>query len=117
MSLTEYDILSLRWRFHILYKLMTFHKIMSFHIPDDSNIRVEYTEETQLRNLIFLEMWLQDHVAVCMCVCVCVCLCIHPIVARQRLGRNVTAVTNRRAIIKELLDASFSMRPVSYQGK
>jgi hypothetical protein len=78
-------------------------------------------------------------------VCVCVCVCVesvypllvarqrlgktplivvrqrlgkHPlIVARQRLGRNVTAVTNIHAKIKELLDASFSMWPVSYQGK
>jgi hypothetical protein len=41
----------------------------------------------------------------------------HPIVARQRLGRNVTALTNTRATIEELLDASFSMWPVSYQGK
>jgi hypothetical protein len=41
----------------------------------------------------------------------------YPIVARQRLGRNVTAVTNTRATIQELLDASFSMWPVSYQGK
>jgi hypothetical protein len=39
-----------------------------------------------------------------------------PIVARQRLGINVTAVTNTHAI-EELLDASFSMWPVSYQGK
>jgi hypothetical protein len=78
---------------------------------------------------------------VCVCVCVCVCLCIPSIVARQklgknppivarqrlgrnpltvawqRLGRNVTAVTNTHATIEELLDASFSMWPVSYQGK
>jgi hypothetical protein len=40
-----------------------------------------------------------------------------PIFARQRLGRGVTAVTNTRATIEELLDASFSMWPVSYQGK
>jgi hypothetical protein len=40
-----------------------------------------------------------------------------PIVARQRLGRNVTAVTNTHATIEELLDESFSMWPVSYQGK
>jgi hypothetical protein len=40
-----------------------------------------------------------------------------PIAARQRLGRNVTAVTNTQATIEELLDASFSMWPVSYQGK
>jgi hypothetical protein len=58
-----------------------------------------------------------------------VCVCIPPIVAsqrlgknplivsRQRLGRNVTAVTNTQATIEELLDASFSMWPVSYQGK
>jgi hypothetical protein len=59
----------------------------------------------------------------------CCCLCIPPyiiagqqlgknpvIVARQRFGRNVTAVTNTHATI-ELLDALFSMWPVSYQGK
>jgi hypothetical protein len=40
-----------------------------------------------------------------------------PVVARQRLGRNVTAVTDTHATIEELLDASFSMWPVSYQGK
>jgi hypothetical protein len=40
-----------------------------------------------------------------------------PIVARQRLGRNVTAVRNTYATIEKLLDASFSMWPVSYQGK
>jgi hypothetical protein len=40
-----------------------------------------------------------------------------PIVARQRIGKNVTAVTNIHATIEELLDASFSMWPVSYQGK
>jgi hypothetical protein len=39
------------------------------------------------------------------------------IVARQRLGTNVTAVTNTHATIEELLDASFSMWPESYQGK
>jgi hypothetical protein len=38
-----------------------------------------------------------------------------PILARQRLGRNVTAVTNTHETI-ELLDASFSMWSVSYQG-
>jgi hypothetical protein len=67
----------------------------------------------------------------CLCVraCVCVCLCIPLIVARQRLGknppivprhrpgRNVTAVTNTLATIEELLDESFSMWPVSFQGK
>jgi hypothetical protein len=40
-----------------------------------------------------------------------------PVVARQRFGRNVTAVTNTHATIEELLDASFPMWPVSYQGK
>jgi hypothetical protein len=40
-----------------------------------------------------------------------------PNLVRQRLGRNVTAVTNIHATIEELLDASFSMWPVSYQGK
>jgi hypothetical protein len=40
-----------------------------------------------------------------------------PIVARQRLGRNVTAVTNTHATIEELLNALFSMWPMSYQGK
>jgi hypothetical protein len=73
--------------------------------------------------------------------CLCVCLCIPPfvasqqlgknplvvtrqrldknplIVARQGLGRNVTAVTNTHVTIKELLDASYLMWPVSYQGK
>jgi hypothetical protein len=40
-----------------------------------------------------------------------------PIVARKRLDRNITAVTNTHATIEELLDAPFSMWPVSYQGK
>jgi hypothetical protein len=39
-----------------------------------------------------------------------------PIVARQRIGRNVTALTNTHATLEELLDASFSIWPVSYQG-
>jgi hypothetical protein len=34
-------------------------------------------------------------------------------IARQRLGRNVTAVTNTHETIEELLDASFSMWPLS----
>jgi hypothetical protein len=45
------------------------------------------------------------------------CLCIPPIVAKERLGRNVTEVTNTHATVEELLDASFSLWPVSYQGK
>jgi hypothetical protein len=40
-----------------------------------------------------------------------------PIVARQQLDRNVTAVTNTHATLEELLDASFSMWLVTYQGK
>jgi hypothetical protein len=38
------------------------------------------------------------------------------VVARQHLGRNVIVVTNTHEI-EELLDTSFSMRSVSYQGK
>jgi hypothetical protein len=50
--------------------------------------------------------------------CVCVCVSVNfTIVTRQRLGGNVTAVTNTHAKIEELLDASFSVWPVSYQGK
>jgi hypothetical protein len=40
-----------------------------------------------------------------------------PIIARQWLSRNVTAVTNTHATIEELLDVSFSMWPMLYQGK
>jgi hypothetical protein len=39
------------------------------------------------------------------------------IVAGKRLGKNVTAATNTHATIGELLEASFSMRSVSYQRK
>jgi hypothetical protein len=39
------------------------------------------------------------------------------IVAGQRLGRNVAAVTNIQATIEELLDASFSLWPVLFQGR
>jgi hypothetical protein len=46
-----------------------------------------------------------------------VCVSVYPpIGARQRLIRNVTAVTNTHAARDELLD-TFSMWPVSYQGK
>jgi hypothetical protein len=38
-------------------------------------------------------------------------------VVRQQLCRNVTVVTNTHATIEELLEASFLMWPVSYQGK
>jgi hypothetical protein len=37
--------------------------------------------------------------------------------SRQRLGKNVTAATNTHETGGELLDASFSMRSVSYQRK
>jgi hypothetical protein len=40
-----------------------------------------------------------------------------PIIARQWLGRNVTVVTNTHATIEDLLDTSFSLWPMSYQGK
>jgi hypothetical protein len=76
------------------------------------------------------------------CLCVCTCVCASPLIvarqrlgknpiiiarqqlsknpfvaARQQLGRNVTAVMNTHGTIAALLDALFSMRPVSYQGK
>jgi hypothetical protein len=38
-------------------------------------------------------------------------------VARQRLDKNVTAATNTRATIEELLEALFSLRSVSRHGK
>jgi hypothetical protein len=38
-----------------------------------------------------------------------------PVSARQRLDKNITAATNTQATIEELLDASFSMRSVSFQ--
>jgi hypothetical protein len=38
-------------------------------------------------------------------------------IARQRLGKNVTAAINTHATIEELLDASFSMQSVWYQKK
>jgi hypothetical protein len=50
------------------------------------------------------------HLSVCMYVYL-------PIVARQRLCKVNIAVTNKHATIEELLDVSFSMWPVSYQGK
>jgi hypothetical protein len=48
---------------------------------------------------------------------VCVSMCIPPIVARQRLGKNVTAATKTQTTTEELLDASISMQSVSYQRK
>jgi hypothetical protein len=45
-------------------------------------------------------------------------LYVHPLtVARQRLSKNVTAATNTKATLKELLDASIYMRSVSDQRK
>jgi hypothetical protein len=40
-----------------------------------------------------------------------------PIVTRERLGKNVTVATNTHATIEEMLDASFCVRSVSFQGK
>jgi hypothetical protein len=40
-----------------------------------------------------------------------------PVVDKQRLGKNVTAATNTDATIEELLDASFSLRSLSYERK
>jgi hypothetical protein len=43
-----------------------------------------------------------------------VCLCVYPpVVVRQRLSENVTAVKNARPTIEELLDASFSVLSLS----
>jgi hypothetical protein len=47
----------------------------------------------------------------------CVLLVGDGVIRRQRLGKDVTAVTNTDASLEELLDASFSMRSVSYQRK
>jgi hypothetical protein len=45
-----------------------------------------------------------------------VCLHVYPfIVARQRLGKNVTAATNTHAKIENLLDKAFSVRFMLYQ--
>jgi hypothetical protein len=46
------------------------------------------------------------------------CLYVYaPIVARQRLGENVTAATNTHVTLEEFLDSSFSMCSESYQGR
>jgi hypothetical protein len=42
------------------------------------------------------------------------CMCIPPIFATQCIDKNVTAAKKTYATIDELLDASFSMRPVYY---
>jgi hypothetical protein len=47
-----------------------------------------------------------------------VCLYVYPpIVARQRLRKNVTAATNTHSTTKEFLNMSSSMRFVSYERK
>jgi hypothetical protein len=47
-----------------------------------------------------------------------VCLYMYPpLVARQWLGKDVTAAISTHAKIEELLEASFSMLSVSYQRK
>jgi hypothetical protein len=48
---------------------------------------------------------------------VCLSLSVSPIDARKRLSNDVTAAKNTHATIKELLDALFSMRSVTYQKK
>jgi hypothetical protein len=39
-----------------------------------------------------------------------------PIIARKRFGENITTATNIHKT-KELLDESFYVRPMSYEGK
>jgi hypothetical protein len=47
-----------------------------------------------------------------------VCLYVYPpIVDKQSLGKNITAVTITHATTEELLDASFYIRSVLYQRK
>jgi hypothetical protein len=44
------------------------------------------------------------------------CIYVYPtMVARQRLGKDITAATNKHATIEEMLEASFYKRSVSYQ--
>jgi hypothetical protein len=43
-------------------------------------------------------------------------VCVSPIVARQRLGKNVTT-TNTYATIEKLLDESFLIPSVQYEAK
>jgi hypothetical protein len=53
------------------------------------------------------------------------CLCIPPvnfwkyppIDAKQQHGKKVTAARNTHVVVEELVDASFSVQSVSYQGK
>jgi hypothetical protein len=47
-----------------------------------------------------------------------VCLFAYRLIfARQQLGKNLTAAKNTHKTVDDLLDAWFSMRSVSYQGK
>jgi hypothetical protein len=47
-----------------------------------------------------------------------VCLYVYThLVARPRIGKNVTAATNRQATIEQLFDALFSVRHMSYQRR
>jgi hypothetical protein len=46
---------------------------------------------------------------------VCWSIYVPPIVARQRLFKNFTTVTNTHETIEELLHTSFTLRSVSYQ--
>jgi hypothetical protein len=46
------------------------------------------------------------------------CVYVYPLnVARQGLGKNVTAATNAQVTTEQLLDVSFYMRLVMYQRK
>jgi hypothetical protein len=47
---------------------------------------------------------------------VCLNVCCH-IIARQRLGKNVAAATNKHATVELFFDASFSVLSVYYQRK
>jgi hypothetical protein len=49
----------------------------------------------------------------------CVSVCVSPIVARQRVGENVTATMNTHATVEELSDASFfyAVRVVSKESR
>jgi hypothetical protein len=55
-----------------------------------------------------LDCVLHKSLPISLCVYVCIPL---------RLSKNVTAATNIHATVEELLDASFSVRSMSYQGK
>jgi hypothetical protein len=47
-----------------------------------------------------------------------VCVCVYPlIISRQRLGKKFAAATNTHATKEEFLEASFSMRSLSYHEK